>query len=294
MRSLAPMVILALSLAPGSARADAEALESVAAVHEACEQAREGGRPHLYVIDVDDGWRTAGQDHLRVEVRRNLRAFDGHVAILLTHFQSIEFEIEDAERIASLRRAAQEGARLRLGFFLGFDDPNRQACLVRNEHAVTIVRADLAFAELRQGETALARAEDDRLRAWQDDQETLAIPGEGPRGAVGDARFTNGAAAPESWQHALAAAETRGLIGRCHADGVQRGAAPDGQVVVRLNIETRTGRIRRADVALSSVSDDAEAECIAHAVGQTTTLSAAPPEWRADVVDLAVPVRVTR
>ena len=56
--------------------------------------------------------------------------------------------------------------------------------MVRSAHAVTIVRADLAFAELVSEGRALARTETDRLRAWLDDQEGLAVPGEGPRGVA--------------------------------------------------------------------------------------------------------------
>ena len=45
-----------------------------------------------------------------------------------------------------LRR--ERGARLRLGFFIGFDEPDRTACLLRSRHAVTTVRMDVAYVEL--------------------------------------------------------------------------------------------------------------------------------------------------
>ena len=85
---------------------------------------------------------------------------------------------------------------------------------------------------------------------------------------------------------------TREAIARCHAEGVARGAAHEGRVVVRLNVETRTGRVRRADVALSSLGDTEEAECIARALGSSSSLGPGPSGWQADVVDLSVPVRL--
>lgn len=275
---------------PAGARADAEALDTLEAVHEACDVAREAGRARLFEIDVESGWRfrSVRDGRLMVDTGRNFSAVDGRVSLLVPREEQLGFEVADDG--AALRGA--EG-RLRVGFFLAFDDRHRQPCLVRNRFAVTIVRADVAYLELVDGSGArLARTETDRFSAWQDDLEDLAIAGDGPRGAVGDARFGDGSAPPDSWQSALAAEDTRARIGRCHAEGIERGAAPDGQVVVRLNVETRTGRIRRADVALSSVGDNAEAECIARALGATATLPPGPASWTAPVVDLSVPVRV--
>lgn len=291
MRRGLSLLILLVAL-PGSALADANALENLAAVHGACEAAREPTSSRLYVIEVDPGWELAARrgDRVPVSTRRNLMALDGRVSLLISGLEPVAFEADEAVGRA-LRDAAAAGARLKLGFFLGFDDPGRQPCLVRGQHAVTIVRVDLAFAELvSSADERVARAETDRLRAWLDDREALAIPGEGPRGAVGEARFPNGTAAPEAWQRALAAA--RPGIARCHAEGVARGATPEGQVVVRLNVEARTGDVRRADVALSSVGDGAEAECIARALGSGVALGAGPSNWQAQFVDLAVPVRL--
>jgi hypothetical protein len=285
------MLLLALA-APVRVRAE-DVLTSVPAVHAACEATRQQDRSPLYVLEVDyrlgpdpDGGRVL------VDTRRNLPALEGHVSLLLTGLEPIAFEATDAEATA-LREAAEAGARLRLGFFLGFDEPTRSACLVRSVHGVTIVRADLAFAELVRDGERLARMETDRLRAWLDDQEDLAIPGQGPRGAVGDASFDNAQPPPEAWQRALQASGVRARIAQCHAEGVARGAAPEGQVVVRLNVEARTGRIRRADVAISSIGDAGEGECIARALGSGVQLSAAPASWQAEVVDLSVPVRLT-
>jgi hypothetical protein len=232
--------------------------------------------------DEEDG-------RLYVNTRRNLRALEGHVSLMLSGLEPIAFEVPDAE-VSALRSAASGGAVLRVGFFLGFDDSTRQHCVVRSAHAVTIVRADLAFAELTAQGRALARTETDRLRAWLDDREGLAVPGEGPRGVVGAASFDNAQAPPEAWQRALEAAPVRARFGQCHAEGTARGAAPEGRVVVRLNVESRTGRIRRADVALSSLGDDEEATCVARALG-AAQLGPGPSGWP-EAVDLSVPVRL--
>lgn len=291
-RALVLGAVMALAL-PQVAHADEE-LTALGAVHEACDATREQTRPRLYVIEVQYrlGAHRADREQLYVDTRRNLSALEGHVSLLLSGLEPIAFEA-DEERARALREAQANGARLRVGFFLGFDEPGRQPCVVRGPHAVTIVRADLAFAELvtASGER-LARTENDRLRAWLDDQGDLGIPGEGPRGAVGTASFDNAQPPPEAWQRALAAAAVRARIGQCHAEGVRRGASPEGQVVVRMNVESRTGRVRRADVAISSIGDAEEAECIARALGSSGQLPSAPSSWP-EVVDLSVPVRLT-
>lgn len=288
------LVLLLVCLVPSGAFAQTSPLGALSAVHDACASIGQSRHADLYTVDVDPGWRfeSAEEGTLYVDTRRNLTALDGQVSILVSGFDPIGFEA-DGEQVGRLRDLQEAGARLRLGFFLGFDNPTRQPCLVRNEHAVTIVRADLATAELvsSTGEV-ITRAETDRLAAWQDDHDALTIPGEGPRGAVGQARFADGQSPPDTWQRALAAQGVRNRFGRCHGEGVQRGAAAEGQVVVRLNIETRTGRIRRADVALSSLGDTDEAECIARSLGGHVSLPAGPSSWQAEVVDLSVPVRL--
>lgn len=289
-----PWALTLLLLAcPGFARAEDE-LSSLDSVHAACEAARDRAAPVLYALEVD--YRIERHDdeagRLFVDTRRNLRALGGHVSLLLSGLEPVAFEVSD-EEAAALRQAAEAGARLRVGFFLGLDDPGRQPCVLRGAHAVTIVRADLAYAELSRSGERLARAETDRLRAWREDQRSLAIPGEGPRGAVGVASFDNAQSPPESWQRALRAPAIGARLAQCHAEGVARGASSDGQVVVRLNVEVRSGRVRRADVSISSIGDAAEGECIARAVGSGTPLPAGPASWNAEVVDLSVPVRLT-
>lgn len=291
-RIVAVAFALASTFAHGVAHAQQE-LATIAAVHGACERARERTAPRLYVIRVEYalGRFDEEEGRLHVDTRRNLRALDGHVSLLLSGLEPIAFDA-DADAARALREAARSGAVLRVGFFLGFDDARRQSCVVRGPHAVTIVRADLAFAELvtANGER-LARTETDRLRAWLEDRAALAVPGEGPRGAVGTATFDDGRPPPEAWQRALDTEPVRSRFARCHAEGVERGAESEAHVVVRLNVETRTGRIRRADVALSSLGDADEARCIASALG-AVRLPPAPASWQADVVDLSVPVRL--
>ncbi|MBX3274471.1 MAG: hypothetical protein KF729_29670 [Sandaracinaceae bacterium] len=274
------------------AAAQGTRLETLAAVHEACAEPHGAEQPRLFAIDVEAGWRfgPTREGLLRVDTGRNFRALDGHVAVLVPREERLGFEVADEAADARLRTAS---GRLRVGFFLGFDDTSRQPCLVRNRFAVTIVRADVAYVELydEAGER-LARGETDRLRAWNETRAATAIPGEGPRAAVDAARFANGIAPPPGWQTALAADAARQAMGRCHADGIARGAAREGRVVVRLNVETRTGRVRRADVALSSLGDDQVAECVARALGASASLPAGPSSWQAEVVDLSVPVRL--
>jgi hypothetical protein len=292
MRLLVAIVLL-LSI-PGLAAADAQRLESLAAVHEACGSVSERDRPALYAMQVEYRLGIYHEDsgRLLVDTRRNLRALDGRVSVLIGGLERVGFDVAP-EQTDALRQAARAGARLELGFFLGFDEPGRQPCLVRNEHGVTIVRADLAYAELvGQDGARIARSESDRLRAWQDDESALAIPGQGPRGAVFAASFDNAQPPPEPWQRTLSSAAVRARIGQCHAEGIAQGSSPEGQVVVRMNVETRSGRVRRSDVAISSLGNDAEAQCIARALGSVAQLPPAPPDWRAEAVDLSVPVRV--
>lgn len=285
------LLLFALTL-PSMARAE-HTLTSLEAVHEACESTRRRTRAELYVMQVE--YRLGRYDEERarlyVDTRRNLQALDGHVSLLLSGLERVSFDVAPGE-VSALRAASAGGATLQVGFFLGFDDSRRQPCVLRGAHAVTIVRADLAFAQLRAaGGERLARMETERLRAWRDDRAELAIPGEGPRGAVGQARFENGEAPPPAWQRALSASSLQERLGQCHAEGIARGAAREGQILVRLNVETRTGRVRRADVALSSLGDEREAACITQALG-ATALSPGPASWQAEVVDVSVPVRL--
>lgn len=287
-RWLAMVLVCAL---PAGASAQERVLDSIEAVQDACNESRDSETAHLHVVEVESGWRFGGAHDgvLALDTGRNFRAFDGHVSLLVPREDRVGFTVDEAD----VARVRQANGRLRVGFFLGFDDRNRQPCLVRSRFAVTIVRAEVAFVELVDADGGrIARGETDRWRAWNDDREALAIAGEGPRGVVDSPRFTNGTAPPDSWLTALGNGGSRAAIAQCHTEGVARGAAREARVVVRLNVETRTGRVRRADVALSSLGDTAEAECIARAVGAGSSLPPGPNSWQAEVVDLAVPVRL--
>jgi hypothetical protein len=295
-----PIVAVACSIAAlllvdgGRARADGRLLGSLQEVHAACQESMEGGRRELYELRVDPGWRfesfDAEGERLSVDTRRNLRAVDGRVSLLVAGLEPVGFEA-DADQAENLRTVASGETALVVGFFLGFDEPTRRPCLLRGAHGVTIVRVDLAYAELQtvEGER-LTRTETDRLRAWNDDDSE--IPGHGPRGRLRPALFEGGAPVPESWSRALERASLGEALGRCHAGGIERGGAGRGSVVVRLNVESRSGRVRRADVALSAIGDDEAAECVAREVGRGLRLPPGPSSFPA-TVDLAVPVELT-
>jgi hypothetical protein len=181
-----------------------------------------------------------------------------------------------------------------LGFFLGFDEPDRTACLIRSRHAVSTIRMDVAFVELvRNDGTVIAREDTDRYRAWQDDAEHTAVPGEGPRAQLGAPTTTNGPV-PEAWERSVASAST-GPMGRtlaeCHRDGVARGADAQGRVVVRVRVEGRTGRVVESELAVSNIGDTAEAECMARAL-RDLSLPPATGDFASRTVDLQVPIRL--
>ncbi len=268
-------LLVALLASPASADERGRTLETLPELHRACREAEAPGRRALYAIELPPGsWRLGdyveADGYLAVDTRRNLRAFGGAAELLPSNLEPIGF-VATPRRARALRRAAEAGATLRIGFFLGFDEPERTLCLIRPAVGVTTVRMDVAFAELVGGDgRVIAREGGDRLRAWLDDAERDSVPGEGPRGAMGPASVSGGAGiAPESWQQAIAAAN-RGpvarAIGRCHAEGLGRGAAGSGDVIVRLTVDPATGEVRDAGVELSSIGDRREAQCVAESL----------------------------
>ncbi len=283
------------------AAAQDEALLSLQAAHEACEVARDGEHDHLYSILLDPGWRFGGVDtelgedgsvvsaFLAVDTRRNLRALRGRVEALPAGLETIGF-IASEERALELEAARAAGASIRLGFFLGFDEPARSACLVRGSHGVTTMRVDVAFLELVQPDgTVLAREDTDRFTSWSDDRARDAIPGSGPRAAVGSANVAPGVRAPEAWQRGLEASDVTAALSLCHREGVARGATGVGIARVRMAIDARSGRVSAARVELSNLGDDAENACIAEALTRVA-LPAGPPELAARV-DVGVTIR---
>lgn len=297
MRRRLPIVLAALLLGPAVARADREReLTDLDEVHEACRDAERNAPRELLVTELDAGWRfgtLTEEGFLAIEPQRNFRAQGGRVELFASRFEPIGI-VATSERAEQLEAARREGARLRVGFFLGFDEPDRTACLLRSRHAVSMVRMDVAFVELLSADgTVLAREDTDRYRAWRDDAERDALPGEGPRAALGTPSVPSGTV-PEPWERSLAAAST-GAVGRalsaCHRDGVARGAEETGRVIVRLRVDGRTGRVLESELAVSDLGDTAEAECMAGAL-RDVSLPPGPGEWAARTVDLQVPVRV--
>ncbi len=261
------LAALASPLAPASARAD-RALDSLEDVHDACAEASVAGRRELYRIDVR-GWRWGVLDEegfFAIDSRRSLGALAGRVELYASRLEPMGLEVDDA-RAAELEAARERGAVLRIGFFLGFDDASRTACLVRSRHAVTTVRIDVAYLEVvGEDGTVVARQETDRYTAWRDDAE--AVLGAGARATVGDAQP---ALAPSA-SHALAEAIAGPLgaaLARCHEEGVARGAPRRAHVLLRL-VTDATGRVTESAPALSDLGDEVETACIVAAFGAVT------------------------
>src|SRR5688500_13992900 len=155
MRSAMVLLVLAgLAMPAGIAQADVRGapLASLEEIHRACRRARDGGPPELYVVTLGSGqWAFSTylfeDEFLPVDTRRNLRLFDGAAEVLPSGLETVGLGV-DEERAEALRAAHQSGARLRLGFFLGFDDPARTSCLIRPAAGVTLVRADVAYVEV--------------------------------------------------------------------------------------------------------------------------------------------------
>ena len=299
MRTLLAVGLLLALAAP--ARAQDEPLLSLPMVAEACASASEGTHDRLYSVIVDSGWRFADAEHelgedgsvvsslLPIDTRRNLRALRGRVEAMPSGLEQIGF-IASESRAAELEAARATGAALRVGFFLGFDEPARSACLVRGAHGVTTVRMDVAFVELvRPDGSVVAREDTDRFASWSDDREREAIAGTGPRAQMGSATLPSGARVPEAWQAALAGTELTAALSACHLAGVERGAAPDAIARVRLGIDARSGRVAAARVELTNLGDAAESECIEAALG-AAALPAGPAELPARV-ELGATVR---
>lgn len=158
----------ATGLPTGEARTSSRLLTSLADVHDACEA--RSGEPALWAIDVDAPLALALRDDaIAVDASQPLMALGGQVKLVSPVAEDVALTARGTYR-DDLVRALAAGGHLRVGFFLGFDDPGRTRCLVRPPQATTVVRAELAFAEVRDvGGRVLARDDYDRLRAWADD-----------------------------------------------------------------------------------------------------------------------------
>ncbi len=293
---LGALVLLSLTTAStASAQSSDRPLGSLDALQTACRAAdEEGNTSTLYSVMIDGAWRfeERDEDFLPLDTRRNLRAFAGSVELLPSHMEMIGFVANDT-RSAQLESARSSGAHLRVGFFLGFDDPERSSCLIRPRAGVTLVRMDVAFIEIvdASGGT-VAREDTERFRSWQDDADRAGIPGTGPRAAVGAASFSDGSAVPDSWARAIRTAGAGALsrtLGRCHAAGVTRGASPDATIRVRLHVEGRTGRVTESSVEIANIGDTDEVDCIVEAVSHVD-LPAGSGDVATRAVDLSIPV----
>ena len=287
---LAILATLAFAL---PAQADDHPLTNFDAVQAACRASEGGVNAELYSVLLDSPWRfgPGDEEFLPVDTARNLRAFSGAVQLLPSHMEEIGFVAND-ERAATLEAARSQGAALRVGFFLGFDDPERSSCLLRPRAAVTMVRMDVAFLELIGADGAvIAREDTERYRSWHDDAERTAIPGTGPRARV-EAATLGGSPGPETWQRALAAAATGALgtaLATCHRDGIARGAEAESTIRVRLTVEGRTGHVTDSGVEIANVGDTDEITCIEAAL-QHVELGAGPAEVLSRTVELVVPI----
>lgn len=295
-------LLLALGLVtlPSAAVAQDVPLLTAAQVGAACDEARAGEHERLWSLVIDTGWRFAsvetelGEDgsvassFLPIDTRRNLRALRGRVEVMPAGLEAIGFVASDA-RAAELEAARIGGASLRVGFFLGFDDPARSACLVRGSAAISLVRMDVAFLELvdREGRV-VAREDTDRYTAWSDDRGRDVLPGSGPRALVGEASISTGRL-PANWQGELSGPALGAALGRCHEAGVGRGADGDASVRLRVTVE-RAGRVVASTVELANVGDEEELRCIEDAVG-AVSLPGGPAELPARV-DVLVPIRL--
>jgi hypothetical protein len=294
MRSTLLALALALAVAPAArAQADDRPLATLTAVQNACRAADGGDSDALYSVTIEGSWRfdEAAEDFLPIDTRRNLRALSGSVELLPSHMEMIGFVANEA-RAHELEAARAAGARLRVGFFLGFDDPERSSCLVRPAAAVTLVRMDVAFVELVDASGGLVAREDtERYRAWHDDAGRDEIEGTGPRGVIGSATVTGGSL-PDGWARAFRTASggaTGRALGRCHREGVARGAVGDAIVRVRLSVDGRTGHVSASSVEIANVGDEDEVQCIVDAIAHVD-LPAGSGDVVGRTVDVSVPV----
>ena len=278
----------------GVAHAQDQRLEALTAIHDACHQAEAGENDVLYSVMLDGPTELEvlagdeeGQVVFAVTAVRSLRAFGGRVQFVPSHLERVGF-MAGGERVQALEVARARGVRVRLGFFLGFDEPERRACLVRPAQSVTAVRADVAFVEMMDADgNILAREDTDRLRAWNDDpnrqrQDDTAGVTVGPPSAAN-------VTLPETWTRAFRGAPmTRALLA-CHASGVQRTASHEAMAQVRMRVDSRTGRIDEAVVEVGNVADEEENTCIVRAVREAQ-LPALAGEARA--LEVRVPVHL--
>ena len=261
MRRLVPAIACLLFAAGVARTATARAetpLRSLAELKEACREAREPGRRSLYVVQLGQYrfGRATEDGFLPIDTRHNLRAFGGAAALFPSDLEPIGFRASE-ERQRALREARRAGAKLRVGFFLGFDGEG-QPCVLRASVSVSTVRMDVAFVELVDSRgRVIARDDTERLRAWRDDEALDRIEGEGPRVAVEDPWVRQGTVPAEAVAALRAVAPA---LGRCHARNIANGGERQGRVLVQVQVVG--GRIREASVAFTTFGEEALGECV--------------------------------
>jgi hypothetical protein len=293
-RSLAAVGLVgALIVGPAAvAGAQDRRLDSLAALHEACRASDAGQNDVLYSIVLDGPVQLdptegdeEGETIYALHDGRQLRALGGSAQLVPANLEPIGF-VANAERARALEVARARGARVRLGFFLGFDDPQRRACLVRPPQSVTAVRADVAFVELLDADgSVVAREDNDRLRAWNDDPDRRAAPE--PQAIVGGPTI-GPSPAPDAWARAWRAPPVARALVACHVAGVARGAAREAMVQVRLRVDGRTGRVEDGVIEVGNVGDEEETTCVLRTVrGAELPAGGAPGP-----VDVRIPIQL--
>lgn len=286
-------VVLSLFCSAAMARAsEGENIENPGRMRAICRAETLPGPRQLYVIELPaNAYRLSSFDAeeglLPIDTRRNLRLFRGAVELFASGLEPIAFALP-AEEASRVREAQKGGARLRLGFFLGYDAPSARACMVRPAAGVTIVRMDLAYAEIvTSGGDVVARRETARLTDWRNDPERPSGGVEGPHAIVGPAIVPTGF---DGWRREIAEL-AKGQLGeeltRCHAAAVANGSSARGRVSFRASMGASTGAPRQVSVELSTV-ESAASSCMIDALRTRLKLTAAPGPERN--VEVRVPV----
>lgn len=293
-RSLA-LVVAALVSLPNLVHADEpgeQALDSLDAVHDACRIADGDPGRELYAMAIEADWQFGaldGSGALRILPHRNFRALAGRVELIPSRMEPVVVEATP-RRVDELEVARSRGARLYLGFFLGFDEPERRACIARSRFAVTTLRADIAYVELRGPDGAvLAREDTSRLVSWREQREEARFLGE-PARAVIEEPSSNAGTLPDLWKRQIRAASD-GPVGRaleqCYGAAERQGITASARVVVMARMDARSGLTLETSIALSDIPDGETVECVRGAFRAL----AVTPIGEGRPIELLVPVR---
>lgn len=256
-------VCLVVGLLRGLVRAEDVVLSSLEQVHAACRAADEfSDHERLYSVLVDGP--VPLQRHVddedgtvvfRLVYTRTPTAFGGRVQLVPARLESMGFPAnEDRER--TLEQALALGARLRIGFFLGFDDPRRRSCLVRPPQGVTTVRIEFAFVELVDAAgSVVAREDHERLRAWREGSLRA-------RASEPSARILPLDGSAELWARVLESGQPERQLRACHDASLARSGRRAVLQQVRLEVRARTGDVAEAVVEAGNAGDDDLNACV--------------------------------